>query len=265
MTCTATPRRFFQRRDADATWPQFRCVCRSGRPCRMFHPSQRWHQGESPRFQHGTQPGKSMVTMVTLWLRSQPILPSASHNPDKKVIGLYRYFMLIIYIDISWYIYIYNYIHIHMGMSSWRLSCWSYCHSLGQRQAKVIEELGKLVAFCTRVLLNPDPTESMVQWLNSKLLIPFFSFGWYFGTCSKAESECYKSTASQTHSCPLLCCTRVSTLQGMPGQTLWMCTALLEDRSNRSLPKSAVKAMSCTMRRSSCQLVQIHKNRIRWL
>lgn len=120
----ATPRqailtqRRLTRRWNDATRPQFRCVCRSGRPCRMFHPSQRWHQGESPRFQHGNPPGKSRHPDMTSWffttrlrwpcadpffLRSQPILPSASHNPDKKS----DWFVQIFYVD-----YLYRYIYI---------------------------------------------------------------------------------------------------------------------------------------------------------
>ena len=169
----------------------------------MFHPSQRWHQGESPGFQHGNPPGKSRHPDMTSWffttrlrwpcadpffLRSQPILPSASHNPDKKSDWFvqicyvdYLYRSIYIYIDISIYLYRYIYIYIYVGMSSWRLSRWSYCRSLGQRQAKVIEELGKLVAFCTRLLRGEKPGALLSRCLveQDTLLIAFFSFGWY--------------------------------------------------------------------------------------
>ena len=133
----------------------------------------------------------SRVTMVTLffWGLNQYYHRQATTLTKKWMVCNVQIF----YVD---YLYRYIYIYIHMGMSSWRLSCWSYCHSLGQRQAKVIEELGKLVAFCTRVLLNPDPTESMFNGWTVSCSSPFSLSGGILGHVRKLNQN---ATKAQPH------------------------------------------------------------------
>ena len=216
------------------------------------------------------------TSMVTDWGLNQYYHRQSTTLKDKKVNGLYGYEKLKAFL-----------LKLLSGskVSRKREKIWKgchLCHSLGQRQAKVIEELGKLVAFCTRVLnVQPWGPCWVCRWLNGwtvssystsrslkshVTLSPFSLSGGILGHGFwKLNLNTAFSTASQTRDA-VLCsvvhayrCFRkcLAKLCGGPHSPV--------DRSDRSLPKSIVKAMSCTVRRSSCQLVEIHENGIGWL